>query len=52
MASKGRRGRGMYVDFSPENAWETTLGTNPDSRAGIVKRFKAWTRGVVPKRVL
>ena len=43
---------GMEVEFNPENAWETTLRSNPDARAGMVKRFKAWTRGVVPKRIL
>ena len=43
---------GMEVEFGPENAWETTLSTNPDAQAGLVKRFKAWTRRVVPKRIL
>ena len=43
---------GMEVEFGPENACETTLRANPDARAGMVKRFKASTRGVVPKRIL
>ena len=43
---------GMEGEFRPENAWETTLSANPDARAGPIKRFKAWTRRVVPKRIL
>lgn len=43
---------GMEVEFQPENAWETTVNDNPDANAGIGKRFKAWTRGVVPRRIL
>jgi phosphatidylserine/phosphatidylglycerophosphate/cardiolipin synthase-like enzyme len=43
---------GMEVEFRPENAWETTVGTNPDARAGFGKRFKVWTRRVVPKSIL
>jgi phosphatidylserine/phosphatidylglycerophosphate/cardiolipin synthase-like enzyme len=43
---------GMEVEFRPENAWETTLESNPDARAGLIKRFRAWTRRVVPKRIL
>ena len=43
---------GMEVEFRPENAWETTLSANPDARAGLIKRLKAWTRRVVPKRIL
>jgi cardiolipin synthase C len=43
---------GMEVEFRPENAWETTLSTNPDGRAGLIKRLKAWARRVVPKRIL
>lgn len=42
----------METDFLPENAWETTAAANPDAAAGWVKRFKAFTRGVVPKRIL
>jgi len=43
---------GMEVEFLPENAWETTLSANPDARAGLSKRIRAWTRRVVPKRIL
>ena len=43
---------GMEVEFRPENAWETTLSGNPDARAGRVKRFKAWARRIVPRRIL
>jgi putative cardiolipin synthase len=43
---------GMEVEFQPENAWETTLASNPDGHAGIGKRFQAWTRGAVPRRIL
>ena len=43
---------GMEVEFRPENAWETTLQWNPDAAAGRMKRFKAWTRRVVPKEIL
>ncbi|MCL4213718.1 MAG: phospholipase D family protein [Gemmatimonadales bacterium] len=44
--------RGMEAEFAPENAWETTLASNPDGHAGWRKRVRAWTRGVVPKRIL
>lgn len=43
---------GMEVEFRPENAWETTLQQNPDAAAGRMKRFKVWTRRVVPKEIL
>jgi cardiolipin synthase C len=43
---------GMEVEFRPENAWETTRERNPDRRAGIGKRVKAWLRRAVPKRIL
>jgi hypothetical protein len=43
---------GMELEFRPENAWETTLSANPDARAGPIKRFRAWTRRVVPKSIL
>lgn len=44
--------QGMETEFRPENAWETTASSNPDSRAGTLKRFKAWTRRIVPKSIL
>jgi putative cardiolipin synthase len=43
---------GMDVEFQPENAWESTLGANPDAHAGRMKRFKVWTRRIVPKSIL
>jgi putative cardiolipin synthase len=43
---------GMETEFRPENAWETTAEANPDAHAGPWKRLKAWTRRVVPKRLL
>ncbi len=43
---------GMEVEFRPENAWETTADHNPDANAGWMKRFKAWTRRVVPRSIL
>lgn len=42
----------MQEDMKPENAWNTTLASNPDSEAGWLKRTKVWFRGVVPKSVL
>lgn len=42
----------MDEEFKPENSWETTLDFNPDSEAGCWKRFKAWTRRVIPKSIL
>lgn len=43
---------GMEEALLPENAWETTMETNPDHHAGRAKRLKAWTRGIVPKAIL
>ena len=43
---------GMEAEFSAENAWETTLASNPDSHAGLAKRLKAWSRRLVPKSIL
>ena len=42
----------MQEDMKPENAWNTTLSSNPDQEAGWLKRTKVWFRGVVPKSVL
>jgi putative cardiolipin synthase len=44
--------RGMEIELRPENAWEVTPGNDPDAYAPLTKRLKAWTRGVVPKRIL
>ncbi len=43
---------GMEAEFSPENSWETTLTSNPDSVAGKMKRIKSFTRRVIPKSIL
>jgi phosphatidylserine/phosphatidylglycerophosphate/cardiolipin synthase-like enzyme len=44
--------KGMEIEFKSENAWETTLISNPDSEAGKKKQLKAWTRKIVPKEIL
>lgn len=43
---------GMEVEFLPENSWQTTLAYNPDSEVSWVKRFKTWTRNIIPKDIL
>ncbi len=43
---------GMEVELRPENAWETTKGSNPDALAGSAKRLKSLSRGIVPKEIL
>lgn len=43
---------GMEKEFEPENSWETTLTSNPDSKAGTKKQLKTWTRKIVPKEIL
>ncbi len=43
---------GMEEEFKPENAWETTLTFNPDSKVGNAKRVKTWTRKILPKDIL
>jgi cardiolipin synthase C len=44
--------KGIEEEFKPENSWETTFQSNPDSKAGLKKRVKTWTRKVVPKEIL
>lgn len=44
--------RAMEVDMRPENAWRTTAEFNPDGETPFGKRFKAWTRRIVPRAVL
>jgi len=44
--------KGMEIEFNPENSWQTTLDSNPDSEVKIIKRIKSWTRKVVPKGIL
>lgn len=42
----------MEEEFLPENSWETTLEFNPDSKVNKIKRFKTWTRKLIPKEIL
>lgn len=44
--------KGMEEEFKPENSWETTIDSNPDSKAGSGKRIKTWTKRIVPKSIL
>lgn len=43
---------GMNIEFQPENSWRTTATSNPDSLVGRSKRFKTWTRKILPKDIL
>lgn len=43
---------GMEEEYKPENSWETTMEFNPDSEVGWWKRFKTWTRRILPKSIL
>ncbi|NNE55242.1 MAG: phospholipase D family protein, partial [Flavobacteriales bacterium] len=42
----------MEVDFQSENSWRITPEFNPDANVGNLKRFKTWTRKVLPKGIL
>ncbi len=42
----------MIEEQKSQNAWTTTADFNPDSEASIGKRFKAFTRRIVPKSIL
>jgi len=42
----------MAIDRQPENAWETTLDSNPDGEAGWWKRVSTWFRRAVPQSIL
>ena len=42
----------MEVGFLPENSWHTTKDFNPDSEAGIRKKWKASSRRIFPKNKL
>ena len=44
--------KAMEEEFKPENSWETTFKSNPDSLASKYKRVKSWTRKVIPKSIL
>lgn len=39
-------------EFLPENSWLITEEFNPDSEAGWWKRFKTWSKGLIPKSIL
>ena len=39
-------------ELKPENAWHTTLESNPDSEAGWLKRFALFWQGILPKSIL
>ncbi len=43
---------GMEIEFQPENSWHTTLEFNPDGEVSRGKRFKTWTRKILPKDIL
>jgi cardiolipin synthase C len=43
---------GMEEEFKPENSWQTTLTSNPDSSVGVVKRIKTMSRKIIPKSIL
>jgi len=43
---------GMEIEFKPENSWETTIDSNPDSKVNTLKRVKTWTRKILPKEIL
>lgn len=42
----------MREELAAENAWSTTLESNPDGEAAAWKRFQCWLRGVVPTSIL
>ncbi len=42
----------MKEELETQNAWHVIQGSNPDIEAGSWKRFKAWTKGVVPVSIL
>jgi phosphatidylserine/phosphatidylglycerophosphate/cardiolipin synthase-like enzyme len=42
----------MLIEIKPENAWETTLTFNPDSKSTLKKNMKAKVMRVVPKGIL
>ena len=44
--------KGINDEFKPENSWHTTLSFNPDSEVDKAKRFKTWTRRIIPKDIL
>lgn len=43
---------GMEKEFLPENAWETTLKSNPDDNVNFGKRLKSVSRRLIPQDIL
>jgi len=48
----GELARVMAMNRAPENAWATSAAFNPDHLAGWKKRYRAWTRRLVPRAIL
>jgi phosphatidylserine/phosphatidylglycerophosphate/cardiolipin synthase-like enzyme len=44
--------QGIEEELKPENAWETTLDWNPDSKAESLKQLRVKLRRIVPKGIL
>ncbi|MEO6301882.1 MAG: phospholipase D family protein [Bacteroidia bacterium] len=44
--------KGMEEEFKPENAWQTTLEWNPDSKAETNKQNKTTLHRLMPKEIL
>ncbi|MFK7810719.1 MAG: phospholipase D family protein [Saprospiraceae bacterium] len=44
--------KGIEEEFKPENSWRITKDFNPDDKVSKKKRFKTWTRKIVPKGIL
>ena len=44
--------KGFETEFQPENSWRITEDFNPDDKVSKGKRFKTWTRKVLPKAIL
>ena len=42
----------MEEEFKPENAWKSTIESNPDDQVDLMKRAKTWTRRVIPQNIL
>lgn len=42
----------MDEECKPENAWAVTLDSNPDTKAGYLKRLRVWIRRFIPKEIL
>jgi putative cardiolipin synthase len=44
--------KGIEEEMKPENCWETTLGFNPDEKAGLKKNLKLKPMKLIPKGIL